>query len=82
MFCAAENLMAKLTCLTPHKLCQVVCEHNLMSLMNFRALSFLFLDYHALDYRHTDVPLDLILILQEAKNQSIHYLAQISVYFD
>ena len=50
--------------------------------MNFLALSFLFLDYHALAYRHTDVPPDLVLIFQEAKTQSIHYLAQISVNFD
>ena len=74
--------MTKLTCLTPHKIYQVVCEIELLSLMNFRALGFLFLDHHALAYRHTDVPLDLVLIFQKAKNQSIHYLAQISVYFD
>ena len=41
--------------------------------MNFRALSFPFFDYHALAYRDTDVPLDLVLIFQEVKNQSIHY---------
>ena len=74
--------MTKLPCLTPNKIYQAVCEIDLLSLMNFRALSFLFLDYHALAYRHTDVPLDLVLIFQEAKNQSIHYLAQISVYFN
>ena len=82
MFCAFENLMTKLTCLTPHKIYQVVCEIDLMTLMSFRALSFLFIDYHRLARRHTDVPLDLFVISQEAKNQSIHYLAQISVYFD
>ena len=61
--------MTKLTCLTPHKIYQVVCEIDLLSLMNFRVLSFRFLDYHALAYGHTDVPLDLVFIFQEAKNQ-------------
>ena len=76
------NLMTKLTYLTPYKIYQVVCGIVPVILMNFRALSFVFLDYHALAYRHTDVPIDLVLIFQEAKNQSIHYLVQISVYFD
>ena len=61
--------MTKLTCLTPHKIYRVVCEIDLLSLMNFRTLSFLFFDHHSLDYRYTDVPLDLVLIFQEAKNQ-------------
>ena len=74
--------MTKLTSSTPHEIYQVVCEIDLLSPMNFRALSFLFLDYHGLAYRHTDFPLDLVLIFQEAKNQLSHYLAQISVYFD
>ena len=63
--------MTKLTCLT-HKIYHVVCEIDLLSFMDFCALSFLFLGYHALAYRHTDVPFDLVLIFQEAKNQSIH----------
>ena len=61
--------MTKLTCLTPHKIYQVVCEIDLLSLMKFRVLRFLFLDYHALAYRHTDVPLNLAFIFQEVKNQ-------------
>ena len=65
--------MTKLTCLAPHKTDQVVCEIDLLSLMNFRALSFPFFDYHAFAYRDTHVPLDLVLIFQEVKNQSIHY---------
>ena len=68
MFCAVETLMTKLTCLAPYKKYKVFYDIDLLSLLNFRALSFLFLDYLTLAYRHTNVPLDLTLKVQEAKN--------------